>query len=133
MSELVVDVTFPGGKRVDASVGGFEIETDQAVKVGGEASAPEPFSLFLASIATCAGIFALNFCQSRDIDPSGLKVSMNCVRDPKLKRFSEFRLHLAVPPEFPEKYRDSLVRAVNMCAVKQHIQEPPEFKVVFDN
>ncbi|HSO23567.1 MAG TPA: hypothetical protein VLT81_11690, partial [Chondromyces sp.] len=58
-------VRFPGGARVEADYNGFEIATDQARDSGGEASAPEPFDLFLASIATCAGIYVLRFCQKR--------------------------------------------------------------------
>jgi ribosomal protein S12 methylthiotransferase accessory factor len=34
-----------------------------------------------------------------------------------------------VPPEFPEKYRDSLVRSAELCAVKKHLEHPPEFEV----
>ena len=59
-------VTFPGGKKVDAEYKGFVIRTDQPVHQGGEGTAPAPFDLFLASIATCAGIYVLSFCQNRD-------------------------------------------------------------------
>ena len=48
MSSNMMSVTFPGGKRVDASYDGFQIETDQAVDSGGDGSAPEPFDYFLS-------------------------------------------------------------------------------------
>jgi ribosomal protein S12 methylthiotransferase accessory factor len=67
MDELV-KVDFPGGKRVDARLGLTFIPTDQRPENGGEGSAPAPFQLFLASIATCAGILALNFCEARRND-----------------------------------------------------------------
>ena len=51
-------ITLGENKRVDAHVGDFLIKTDQSVKMGGDGSAPEPFTLFLASIGTCAGILA---------------------------------------------------------------------------
>jgi uncharacterized OsmC-like protein len=125
-----IEVSFPGGKRVDARVGNFLIQTDQSEKAGGTATAPEPFSLFLASIATCAGIFAVNFCQARDIDTSELGLRMECVWDPVRKLYTEIRLHLTLPPQFPEKYRDGIVRAIELCAVKRHIHEAPNFAVV---
>jgi hypothetical protein len=34
-------------------------------------------------------------------------------------------LDIQVPPEFPEKYRDALVRAASQCAVKKHLEAPP--------
>ena len=75
MSELL-EISFPGGKRVDVQVGGFDIGTDQSVKNGGEASAPAPFTLFLASLASCSGIYALNFCQTRKLPTDGLSLTM---------------------------------------------------------
>ena len=133
MSKETIDVHFPGGKQVAAKVGDFLIHTDQSEKYGGSASAPEPFDLFLASIATCAGIFALNFCQMRKIDSSRLNLRMECERDPVKKMFSLFRLHITLPPDFPEKYRNGIIRAVELCAVKRHIHDAPDFEIVIDD
>ena len=124
-----IEVSFPGGKRIDATIGDFTIHTDQAVKAGGNASAPEPFDLFLASIATCAGIFAWNFCEARKLSTDGIGLSMVCERDEKKKLFSELKLQLRLPDGFPEKYRDGIVRAMGLCAVKRHLQEAPAFTI----
>ena len=78
MKRSLVEVSFPDGKRIDAKIGKFIINTDQAVANGGDESAPEPFQLFLASIATCAGIYALSFCQGRKISVDGMSLSMEC-------------------------------------------------------
>ena len=51
-----MEVYFPGAKKVNANYKGFAIETDQAKQEGGEGRAPEPYTLFLASIDTRAGI-----------------------------------------------------------------------------
>ena len=32
---------------------------------------------------------------------------------------------IVVPPEFPEKYHDALIRAADQCAVKKHMENPP--------
>ena len=122
-----VQVSFPGGKRIDARIGDFVIHTDQSEKYGGSASAPEPFDLFLASIATCAGIFAWNFCQARDLPTEGIDLSMECIRDESKKLFTEMKLHLTLPQGFPEKYRSGIIRAMELCAVKRHIHEAPKF------
>ncbi len=129
MDQEIVEVSFPGGKRIDAKVGEFLIQTDQQVKYGGAGSAPEPFSLFLASIATCAGIFAWNFCQMREIPTDGIGLQMACERDPQKKMISRITLRLTLPEGFPEKYRDGILRAMEQCAVKKHMQDAPEFRV----
>jgi ribosomal protein S12 methylthiotransferase accessory factor len=38
-------------------------------------------------------------------------------------------IEIQMPPEFPEKYRESLVRSAELCAVKKHLEHPPEFEV----
>ena len=126
MSEQL-EVVFPGGKRVDVRIGEFEITTDQSVKLGGEGSAPAPFQLFLASMAACAGIYALNFCQSRRVSTDGLRLKMLWESKEKQPLQASARLQLTLPAGFPPKYRDGIVRAMDLCAVKKHIQNPLEF------
>ena len=123
---MTIDVTFPGGAAVDASVKGFTVRTDQAPPLGA-ASAPTPFDVFLASIATCMGFYAVHFCRERGIPVDGLRLSLEPVRDPEKKRLSKIRVALTLPAGFPEKYREAIVRAVDQCAVKKHMVEPPAF------
>ena len=124
-----MDVYFPGGKRVYADYKGFTVETDQPAMGGGDGSAPAPFDLFLASIGTCAGIYALGFMQQRDIDPDGARLAMRTHADPERGMIGRIELELTLPAGFPEKYRSAIVNAMNLCAVKKHLHEPPEFDV----
>jgi ribosomal protein S12 methylthiotransferase accessory factor len=123
-----VAVTFPGGVSVDARVGGHVVHTDQPRPHGGD-SGPAPFDLFIASIATCMGFYALRFCQERAIPTEGLGLSLETVRDDSRKRLSAIKAALTLPPGFPEKYADAIRRAVDQCAVKKHLVEPPAFEL----
>jgi ribosomal protein S12 methylthiotransferase accessory factor len=38
-------------------------------------------------------------------------------------------LEIQVPPDFPKKYYESLVRSAELCAVKKHLENPPQFEV----
>jgi putative redox protein len=124
-----MSVYFPGGKRVYADYRGFTIETDQPERAGGDDSAPAPFDLFLASIGTCAGIYALGFMQQRGIDPTGSKITMRSHVDPTLGLIGKVDLELELPQGFPEKYRNAVVNAMNQCAVKKHLHQPPAFDI----
>lgn len=124
-----IAVGFPGGKRVDVAIGGFTIQTDQSHKNGGAGAAPEPFDLFLASIASCAGIYALNFCQARKISSDGIALKMHCQRDEKNKMITRITFQLTPPLGFPDKYRAGIVRAMELCTVKRHMQDAPEFNI----
>jgi putative redox protein len=124
-----IDVTFPGGKRVDAAIGGMLIRTDQTVENGGTETAPEPFELFLASIATCAGIYALEFCQARELSSEGMALTMHCEWDEKKHAIEKMAIDLKLPPGFPDRYRKAIVRVMDLCSVKKHILNPPEFVI----
>jgi ribosomal protein S12 methylthiotransferase accessory factor len=126
---MEIEVSFPGGKRVDARVGAFVVKTDQPVELGGEASAIAPFDLFLASIATCAGIYVLGFCQARNLSIEGLSIVERVELDPDTKLPRVVRLEVRLPPSFPEKYRASIVRAAEGCKVKKTIAAAPRIEV----
>lgn len=126
---MAMEITFPGGVAVEADVRGFTIRTDQPEANGGADSAPSPFDTFLASVGTCAGFFALRFCQQRGIDATGLKLSLATEKG-STRKLDRITLTLQLPTGFPEKYRDAIVKATDMCAVKQVILDPPDFETV---
>ena len=124
-----INVTFPANLAVEASVGDFTIRTDQPEKSGGDNSAPSPSALFITSVATCAGYFALKFCRARKIDTSGMRLTMQYDWDKELKRYPKMSIQLELPHGFPEKYRGAIIKAMDQCAVKRSIQQPPEFEM----
>lgn len=128
MAEKMV-VSFPGNLKVNANIGDFTIGTDQPEKAGGDNSAPSPFTLFAASIATCAGYFALKFCKTREIDTEGLEITLRYGWDKVMKKFPKMTIELRLPAEFPDKYRGAILKAVDQCVVKKHILDPPEFDI----
>ncbi|MBD3414311.1 MAG: osmotically inducible protein C [Candidatus Aminicenantes bacterium] len=128
-----IKLTFPGGKRVNAEVKGFTIETDQPVYQGGEGSSPAPFDLFLASIATCSGIYLLSFCQSRKISTEELGLVMTKEIDKDKKMIKKIIIKIQLPPDFPKKYHRAVVSAVSQCSVKRHMVDPPEFQFMLND
>ena len=126
-SEIVV--TLPGGRRVDAQVRSHAVRTDQPVSNGGEDSAPSPFELFLAALGTCAGIFVQGFCAKRDLPADGIRIVERPSYDAETGTLLRVDLEIQVPPTFPEKYREALVRVADQCSVKRAIQAQPTFGV----
>ncbi|GLH71120.1 osmotically inducible protein C [Geothrix rubra] len=125
--EMVID--FPGGARVDAHFGPYTVMTDQPPQGGGEGSAPTPFALFQASLGTCAGIYVLGFCRQRGLPTEGIRLTQRTVPEPGTGMVGRIELDIEVPPGFPEKYHEALVRAASQCAVKKHLEHPPAFDV----
>lgn len=126
---MQIEVTFPGGKRVDARVGDHVVHTDQPAPQGGEDTAVAPFDLYLASLGTCAGLYVLGFCQARNLSTEGLRIVQHVDFDAATKLPSRIRIELTLPPGFPEQYRAAVVRAAESCKVKKSIFAPPTIEV----
>ena len=125
-----MEITFDGGKVITAHINGHEIRTDQPLDNGGGNTAPAPFDLFLASIGTCAGIYIKSFCDRRQIPTDGIKIIQTMVFDEVKKVPGVFSLDIQLPAGFPEKYRDAVINAAELCLVKKTISSHPEFKVI---
>lgn len=125
-----IELDFPGGKRVDARVGAFVVRTDQPASLGGEETALAPYDLFLASLATCAGIYALGFCQARGLSTEGLGLTQKHEYDAKTGRVTKVSLELRLPKGFPETHRAAILRAVENCKAKKSIADQPTFEVL---
>jgi ribosomal protein S12 methylthiotransferase accessory factor len=123
-------VEFPGGSRVNARFGSFTVETDQPKAYGGEDTAPSPFQVFLASLATCAGFYVLGFCKMRQISPEGIRLVQKIEQNPETKMVSKIRIEIQLPPDFPQQYASAVIRAAESCLVKKHLEHPPSFEVV---
>jgi ribosomal protein S12 methylthiotransferase accessory factor len=129
MNKKGITVRFSGGLKVDAEYHGFTIKTDQPFHQGGEGSAPAPFDLFLASLATCAGFYVLAFCLGRKLSTDGIDISMAMEKDPETKMIAKITIRVDLPPGFPEKYKVAIAKAVDHCGVKVHILKPPAFEI----
>ena len=126
MNDLI-EVSFPGEQQISAVIDGKVIKTEKPKEMGGEGVLPEPFTLFLVSIATCAGMYALGFCQSRGLSTQGMSLTMVSEKNDQTNRYEKMTLKLALPDGFPEKYKRPILRTMDQCIVKKYILDPPEF------
>ncbi len=124
---MEMKIVFPGGSKVDAEFKGFTIRTDQPVAAGGEGAEPSPFDLFLGSIGTCAGFYVLSFCRKRGIATDGIGLALRFEKNQETGLIEKVGIDIKLPPEFPEQYREAVIRAAGACAVKKHLDHPPEF------
>jgi putative redox protein len=120
---MEMTIEFPGGDRVDARFDGIAVVTNQ------DGSAPAPFELFLASIGTCAGFYVSRFCRQRGIPTDHLRIRQHATSNPATKLVDRIDLEIELPPDFPEHYREAVIRSAQLCAVKKHLENPPRIEV----
>ncbi|MBM3304659.1 MAG: osmotically inducible protein OsmC [Candidatus Aminicenantes bacterium] len=123
-------IVFGEGLQIDVEYKGFVVKTDQPAREGGGGTAPSPFDLFLVSLASCAGFYALAFCRERKIPVEGLGVKMTTEKGEVSKMIDKITITVDLPADFPEKYKFALVKAIDHCTVKNHILRAPRFEIV---
>lgn len=130
---MEIRVALRGQKKISGHFDGFEVMTDQPLKSGGEGSAPSPFDLFLASIATCAGFFVQSYCQTRQLPTDGIEILQNLTRDEQTRMVTQISLRVIVPASFPTEHHEGIIAAINACSVKKHLLHPPAFAVTIQS
>lgn len=126
---MELKVTLEGNKKVSTHVGNHLIMTDQPEKFGGSNSAPAPYDLFLASIATCAGFYIQSYCENKGIDSTSIEITLKPTHHQTSKAVTGFVTTIKVPEEFPSNLRGALKKVAEQCAVKKTIMNNPNFVV----
>ena len=125
-----MDIYFKGKKQVYADINGFTIKTDQQLKSGGDGEFPEPFTLFLASLGTCAGIYVRGFCDQRGIPTDQIRLSQENHFDQNKKMIGKIDITIYVPTDFPEKYESAVIQTASLCLVKRHLRDDIEMNII---
>lgn len=124
-----IKIEFADNKKVNAIINNFVIETDQPEAFGGNNSAPAPFDLFLASIATCAGIYVKMFCDNRNLPTDKIEITQTVDYNKETTLPDKISINIKLPADFPEKYKDAVVKVAEKCKVKQTIASNPDFEI----
>lgn len=127
--EVKYDIGFTGNKKVDAHFRGFTLKSDQPVADGGDNTAPSPLEIFLASIGMCAGFYIVAFCQSRSIPTDNITLKQTVVRNDTTHMVEKINIDIVLPPNFPEKYKTTIVKAAQSCSVQKFLDAPPEIQI----
>jgi len=71
----------------------------------------------------------VGFCRKRNISTENIRIIERVHHSQSSGMVENIDLEIQVPPDFPEKYRDSLIHAAELCAVKKHLERPPRFNI----
>jgi len=122
---MTMRISFAGQKVVHAETNGFTIVTDVPSEPGGSVSAPSPVDLLLASLGTCTSYYVLHFCEQRELSLDGVSLGLDVERNSESKRIAKINITIELPPTFPDRYLDPIVKAASQCTVKKYLQDCP--------
>jgi putative redox protein len=107
---------------------GHLILSDQPKENSGGDKAMTPPELFLASIGTCVGYYVVQFCDTRNLDTSDLRIEVDGEIMPNPGRIGRITVRIGLPFELDEERIKALLRAATHCTIHNTLTHPPEVR-----
>jgi len=127
---MEMNISYTGGMRFDAQTQTHTIIVDQPKEGGGQDAGPTPPELFVASLGSCIGVYALWFCQKRKIPYEGMKVNVTWSKSTTPPaRVDLIEAKIELPQGCPEEHKAALIESVEKCMVHNSIIHAPEITI----
>ncbi len=127
---MELKVTYAGGKRFEAAARDHRVVSDQPLDDDGTDRGMTPPELFLASLGTCMGYYAVEYLKARDLSTDGLEVRVSAAKGGKPVRIATIQVSVSVPGvDSDDRYREGLKRAVERCLVHNTLVALPHIEV----
>ena len=126
--EMVLD--YKGGFEFTASSRGHSVTIDLPPAMKGEDKGMTPPELFVASLASCVGMYVLFYCNGQNLPTEGMKIIANYEDSPeKPARIGKITLEICIPAGVPEEHRGPLMQMAHQCKVHNSICTAPEIEM----
>ena len=102
---------------------------DQPTENNGEDAGMTPPEFLLASLATCAAYYAVEYLRTRKLAESGVEVTVTSEKLKQPARLGNFRIHVACPVALTEEQLQGITRSVHACLVHNTLLSVPEIAI----
>jgi putative redox protein len=126
---MEVKVSHLGQVKFNIQSRSHSILCDQPVENGGEDCAMTPPELMLASLASCAAFYAVQYLKSRNLAESGVEVSVTADKLKQPARLGNFNIRVKCPVALTEDQTEGLRRSVHCCLIHNTLLSPPDIKI----
>ena len=126
---MEVTLQYRGGVAFEIEARGHRIICDQPRENHGEDAGFTPPELLLASLAACAGYYAVEYLKTRGLPAEGVEVHVVSTKALKPARLSDFQIEIAVP-DIDERHEEGVRRAVKACLIHNTLLNPPSIETV---
>lgn len=130
---MKLQVEYQGKKRFKTIVRGHEVITDVPEKLGGEDAGPTATELFISSLASCVGLYAVSYMNVAKLNAEGLKVEIDWNFSEDYKRVEKIDVNVVVPNAELGKRERALYAAVKKCVIHNTLHNAPEMNIEIVN
>lgn len=126
---MELTAAFLGGVKFEVQARGHRVICDQPADNGGSDAGMTPPEFLLASLATCAGYYAVQYLKTRQLPAEDLKVKVSAEKAPQPARLGSFRIEVTAPG-LDERHQAGVLRAVKACLIHNTLLGQPSVDVV---
>ncbi len=126
---LEVLVNHLGDVQFEVKARNHVLYCDQPAENGGYDEGMTPPELFLASLGTCAGFYAVQYLKANRLPLEGLKVRTGAEKASSPARIGKIWIDVDYPAGLDAKHRDGVLAAVHKCLIHNTLTHPPEIFV----
>ena len=124
---MQANVEFLGDVKFGVTVRGHRVLCDQPLENKGSDAGISPPEFLLASLATCAGYYAVEYLRARALPTTGVSVQVTAEKLTQPARLGSFRIEVTTP-ELEPRHREGVLRAVKSCLIHNTLLHPPQIE-----
>ena len=126
---MELKVTHVDGVKFEIQARSHTIVSDQPADNGGADAGMTPPELLLASLASCAAFYAVQYLKTRHLAESGVEVSVTAEKLKNPGRLGNFRIQVACPVPLSQEQTEGLIRSVHHCTIHNTLLSPPKIDI----
>src|SRR5208282_4475124 len=108
---MEVKATHLDGVRFSVQSRSHTIICDQPADNGGQDAGMTPPEFLLASLASCAGFYAMQYLKTRNLADTGVEVSVTADKIKPPARLGNFNIRVTCPVPLTEEQHEGLMRS----------------------
>jgi putative redox protein len=116
------------GVKFQIAVRGHLAIADLPLENKGTDAGMSPPEFLLASLASCAGYYALEYLRMRSLPTAGLRVHVSAEKARQPARLGSFSIAVTIPNLEP-RHEDGVQRAVKACLIHNTLLHPPAVEI----
>ncbi len=122
-------IAYKGGKKFIATSRGQQMIIDLPVEKGGTDKGMTPPETFIAALASCMGVYILNYCKNVKINTNNMLLSVQWEKALNPARISDVKVKIELPKMLNKDRQDALIKVAEHCLVHNTIHTPPNVEV----
>ncbi len=115
-----------GRYRFENAMRSHTLVVDQPLSSNGTDEGPTPPELLVTALGTCAGVYAVFFCEKHGISTEGLTVYTDYEKMNNPARIGKMDITIELPAGIPAELEEAFWHTVHACLIHNTFTTPPE-------